>query len=238
MALACVRCVALRPGADTCPTCQEVVVEVDTVHPSVEAAGGDARPVFDALRRWRGRQARLQGMEPYMVVPNRTLALLAFAQPETREAFEAVDGIGPVKARNYGYTLMAWFKAQHGGEAPDAPQPVSAPVPDGLTPVEEALLFDLRGAAAPLPRIASARGWTLDRLAVEVQGLILKGAPDVGHMLVAPLDMATMSEFLDAHEGADEAALAGPFPHTSELQRKVLVALAEHRRRTRRAREE
>ena len=95
--LACPRCViAVREG-DTCPSCQGIAEEIDA-RPEIEATFDT---VASALKDWRNRQAGVQRMERFRVLPNQTLVHLAAKRPTTQEALLRIPGIGPAKARDY-----------------------------------------------------------------------------------------------------------------------------------------
>ena len=64
-------------------------------------------PVLAALKAWRLAQARDQGVPPYVVFHDRTLAELAAQRPTTREQLAEVAGIGAAKLERYGDALLA-----------------------------------------------------------------------------------------------------------------------------------
>jgi DNA helicase-2/ATP-dependent DNA helicase PcrA len=72
--------------------------------------------VLDALRAWRASAARAAGVPPYVLFHDATLAALAAARPSTTDELLGVAGLGPVKARRYGSTLLA-LVAEHRASA-------------------------------------------------------------------------------------------------------------------------
>lgn len=62
--------------------------------------------LFEELRRWRLERARLDGVPPYLVFHDRTLAALAAARPGDPVSLLAVEGIGPTKSAAYGADLL------------------------------------------------------------------------------------------------------------------------------------
>jgi ATP-dependent DNA helicase RecQ len=62
--------------------------------------------LFDALRQWRGRTAKDQGVPAYVILHDRTLHELAARKPATLEELLAVAGIGEAKAARYGEALL------------------------------------------------------------------------------------------------------------------------------------
>jgi len=63
--------------------------------------------LYDALRAWRGRRAEARGVEVARVATNALLSAIARAQPLTREALAAVDGMEDWRLREYGDELLA-----------------------------------------------------------------------------------------------------------------------------------
>ena len=71
----------------------------------------DDRPLFDALRAWRREQASLQGVPPYVIFHDRTLAEIAGARPSSLQALGAVGGVGQGKLDRYGEAVLKVVKA-------------------------------------------------------------------------------------------------------------------------------
>ena len=61
----------------------------------------------EALRGWRVKQAQLEGVEVFRVVPNTTLESIVSAQPQTKEELMAIKGIKDAKYRKYGKDILA-----------------------------------------------------------------------------------------------------------------------------------
>lgn len=59
-----------------------------------------------SLKRWRLERANTQRVPAYMICPDRTLAHLARARPETLEALATIHGLGESKIRNFGEDLL------------------------------------------------------------------------------------------------------------------------------------
>ncbi len=68
-------------------------------------------PVAAALRRWRRERAQADGVPAYVVLHDRTIAVLAREQPATRAALATVPGIGPAKLDRYGDDLLSTLAA-------------------------------------------------------------------------------------------------------------------------------
>jgi len=81
---------------------------------SVAATGvADKRPLdaeeaalFEVLRSWRTRQAGKEGVPPYVVFNDRTLAAIARERPADEQALLAVTGVGPAKLERYGKQIL------------------------------------------------------------------------------------------------------------------------------------
>jgi DNA helicase-2/ATP-dependent DNA helicase PcrA len=64
------------------------------------------RSIYVALQEWRATTARAADVSPHVVLPDRTLAAVARAQPRTIDELRTIPGIGPVKANRYGDALL------------------------------------------------------------------------------------------------------------------------------------
>ena len=64
------------------------------------------RPLFGALRAWRGREAKAQHVPPYVIFHDRTLAEIASAKPGSRAALAALNGVGEAKLAHYGEAVL------------------------------------------------------------------------------------------------------------------------------------
>ena len=94
---------------------------------ALRAAHLDAPTVVDArlgaLRTWRAGAARLAGVMPDLVLPDRALAAIATAAPHELDELAAVHGVGPLVARRYGRRILDVLAA------PDE-QPARTPASD------------------------------------------------------------------------------------------------------------
>ncbi len=68
--------------------------------------GDDGDPVFAALREWRTGVARDEGMPPYVIAHDATLAAIAEARPASLSALRRVKGMGPTKLEKYGDGIL------------------------------------------------------------------------------------------------------------------------------------
>jgi ATP-dependent DNA helicase UvrD/PcrA len=64
-------------------------------------------PVFEALREWRLRRAKADGVPAYVVFHDRTLAEIADRSPATLAELARVAGVGPAKLDRYGADVLA-----------------------------------------------------------------------------------------------------------------------------------
>jgi ATP-dependent DNA helicase RecQ len=67
---------------------------------------GADQPLFEALRSWRGRAAKAQGVPPYVIFHDRTLAEIAAGRPGSRAALERISGVGESKLARYGEAVL------------------------------------------------------------------------------------------------------------------------------------
>jgi ATP-dependent DNA helicase RecQ len=63
--------------------------------------------LFERLRRWRAEQARAQGVPPYVVFWDATLAAIAANKPAGDDDLAVIAGLGTAKRRRYGPDVLA-----------------------------------------------------------------------------------------------------------------------------------
>jgi ATP-dependent DNA helicase RecQ len=101
---------------------------------------GAADPVlFEALRQLRRQVAEAARVPPYVIFSDRTLAEMAAAAPQSREALLRVHGVGEHKAAVYGERFLEVIRGRAaGGAAGEAPsEPPAAPAaPPGRRAIE------------------------------------------------------------------------------------------------------
>lgn len=75
------------------------------------------------LGAWRKATAAREGIPPYIVFSNDTLAKIAAAQPQTLEELGTVKGVGPVKLERYGQAVLAVLRGDADpATPPEAPE--------------------------------------------------------------------------------------------------------------------
>jgi ATP-dependent DNA helicase RecQ len=62
--------------------------------------------LYDSLRDWRKAEARTQGVPPYVIFHDQTLAEIARSRPANRDELLAVGGVGQAKLDRYGVTVL------------------------------------------------------------------------------------------------------------------------------------
>ncbi len=62
---------------------------------------------FEALRAWRLRSAREQGVPPYVIFHDSTLRAIAVLRPTSRDELATVSGVGAGKLERYGEQVLA-----------------------------------------------------------------------------------------------------------------------------------
>ena len=84
-----------------------------------KAAVADLAPadagLFEALRAWRGAEAKEQGVPAYIVFGDATLRAIATARPRSLGDLAGISGIGEKKRDSYGEALLAVVAAGDGG---------------------------------------------------------------------------------------------------------------------------
>lgn len=71
-----------------------------------ELAGEKERQLFENLRLMRLKQAKIQGVPPYVIFSDSTIYDICSRKPTSREALLEVAGIGSVKAEKYGKLII------------------------------------------------------------------------------------------------------------------------------------
>ncbi|MFJ9678104.1 DNA helicase RecQ [Streptomyces sp. NPDC101194] len=98
----------------------------------------EAVPVFEALRAWRGAQAKEQGVPAYVIFHDATLREIATVRPDSVSALGGISGLGEKKLATYGEGVLEVLASS--GEptaaepAPAAPA-AQAPAPRPAAPV-------------------------------------------------------------------------------------------------------
>lgn len=62
--------------------------------------------ILQKLTEWQKEQARIEGLEGYMVLPFKTLQEIAQTLPSDEVELLAVKGVGPIKVKKYGQTIL------------------------------------------------------------------------------------------------------------------------------------
>ncbi|GAU67436.1 ATP-dependent DNA helicase RecQ [Streptomyces sp. NBRC 110611] len=76
----------------------------------------EARPVFEALRGWRARTAKEQGVPAYVIFHDATLREIAMLRPTTTAELGTVNGVGENKLVKYGQPILDVLAGrEHGG---------------------------------------------------------------------------------------------------------------------------
>ncbi|MFJ3936724.1 DNA helicase RecQ [Streptomyces parvus] len=112
-----------------------------------------AVPVFEALRAWRGAQAKEQGVPAYVIFHDATLREIATVHPTTIGELGGISGLGEKKLATYGEGVLEVLAETSPGAAPEAPEAPagSAPAPrtTAAAPREAAPARTQAPAAAP-----------------------------------------------------------------------------------------
>lgn len=83
----------------------------------------EAKPLFEALRAWRGEQAREQGVPAYVVFHDATLREIATQRPGTLGELGGIGGVGEKKLANYGEGILEVLAGPSGPEPEQEPEP-------------------------------------------------------------------------------------------------------------------
>ena len=88
------------------------------------ALNGEEEQLFEVLRRLRSRIASAEGVPPYIVFSDKTLAHMCIVRPADREQMLTVSGVGTFKYEKYGEQFLAtvrdFSRNFRRGEGPDS----------------------------------------------------------------------------------------------------------------------
>jgi ATP-dependent DNA helicase RecQ len=65
-----------------------------------------AAALFEALRAERSRLAKQQGVPPYVIFHDTTLAVIARQRPASADALAKISGVGQTKIERYGADVL------------------------------------------------------------------------------------------------------------------------------------
>ncbi|WP_407700788.1 DNA helicase RecQ [Streptomyces endophyticus] len=85
--------------------------------PAVELPA-EVAPVFEALRAWRGAQAKENGVPAYVIFQNATLSEIALQQPTSLAQLGAIGGVGEKKLATWGEGVLGVLAGLRGEAAP------------------------------------------------------------------------------------------------------------------------
>ncbi len=84
---------------------------LDALSGDVAQLDGETEALFDRLRACRKALAEEQGVPPYVIFHDRTLAAMALHRPATPEALLRINGVGQAKLDRYGEVFLAEIRA-------------------------------------------------------------------------------------------------------------------------------
>jgi DNA helicase-2/ATP-dependent DNA helicase PcrA len=87
-------------------TGRAIVVATPAARARVSVPAGDG-PLYERLRTWRRDRAATDGVPPYVIFHDKTLALIADARPTSPTALLEIAGIGPAKVDRYADEVLA-----------------------------------------------------------------------------------------------------------------------------------
>ncbi len=93
---------------------------LETKRKSPKAKAGTAAaqvagdPLFEALRAKRKELAQAQGVPPYVVFADKTLAAMVAERPQSLAEFARLPGVGEAKLERYGEAFMAVIREMDG----------------------------------------------------------------------------------------------------------------------------
>ncbi|MCX4828687.1 DNA helicase RecQ [Streptomyces sp. NBC_00006] len=97
--------------------------------PAVELPA-EVAPVFEALRAWRGAQAKEHGVPAYVIFQNATLSEIALQQPTSLAQLGTIGGVGEKKLATWGEGVLGVLAGLRGDAAPSGGGRDDEPWPD------------------------------------------------------------------------------------------------------------
>jgi ATP-dependent DNA helicase RecQ len=73
---------------------------------AMAAVGAENHTLYEALRAWRRQTAAEQGVPPYVIFHDRTLAEIALFRPATLSDLTMIGGVGQTKLDHYGQSVL------------------------------------------------------------------------------------------------------------------------------------
>ncbi|MFF9347930.1 DNA helicase RecQ [Streptomyces sp. NPDC014734] len=145
---------------------REVLLRKETAKPASRSTKGERKaksstavaeltpeavPVFEALRAWRGAQAKEQGVPAYVIFHDATLREIAAVRPDSVSALGGISGLGEKKLATYGEGVLEVL-AEFAGAADESGDAQAETR-------QEALVEAGSGAAAPgaAPAVGAGR---------------------------------------------------------------------------------
>lgn len=183
---------------------------------------GVDRPLFEALRGLRQRLAAERGVPPYIVFNDATLRAVAAQRPTTLAALRKIVGIGEVKQRDYGESVLEVVRdhcALHGIAAEPAPAP---PASENTT---RAQAFAAFAAGESVPEIARRLGRAVATIWSYLEAYVAEKGPDLAPWVPREVEARVRS----AHRQLGSGPLRPLYLHlNSEVPYEVLrVVLAK-----------
>ena len=135
------------------------VLEGSSGAPKAKAAvaelAPEAVPVFEALRAWRGAQAKEQGVPAYVIFHDATLREIASVRPGSLAELGTISGLGEKKLATYGEGVLEVLASlgEAGAPAPGDGEPAAPPVEATRQPAAP------RPVAAAVPDADPEFGW-------------------------------------------------------------------------------
>lgn len=90
----------------------------------------EAAPVFEALRAWRGAQAKEHGVPAYVIFQNATLSEIALQQPTSLAQLGTIGGVGEKKLATWGEGVLGVLAGLRGDAVPSGGGRDDEPWPD------------------------------------------------------------------------------------------------------------
>jgi DNA-binding CsgD family transcriptional regulator/energy-coupling factor transporter ATP-binding protein EcfA2 len=175
--------------------------EKQTKAKPIEKATETQNPgLYAMLREWRKQRADTDGIDVYMVLPNKTLQMIANILPASLYGLKSVHGIGKKKLALYADELLDIVRDYMKKNAFEIPEPIPEEPKDEKKKTE-AVTYELYKEGKSMEEIAKLRGYTINTIENHLGKYIEKGEVGIEELMDAP-SILEISRFYESSPGS------------------------------------
>jgi hypothetical protein len=143
--------------------------------------------LFNRIRVWRDRKALETGLPHYMILPQKTMAMLANSLPQSLSSLKLVKGMGKIKSEQFGPDLLEIIQ-DYCREKSIAPPPLTSPSdkkPVRIKKDTRLISFNLYKAGKEVSDIAKERNMAVSTIEAHLAHYVGTGDLPI-HDFVSP----------------------------------------------------